>query len=379
MRRDAFPSSCVARWRTHSLARKIEGWAPFPAESVYICALAMNAYAARSYPPKLPLVRVCLVLVCACMGSPGEPQPASQQSLPKVSDSLSTDSTKVEDEKADATTGTTNSPTTSLPSEPSPEIKFDAPFDGAAIATHVTAGGVRVEDFVIGTGPLGQPNGEVEVHYTGRLTDGTVFDSSIPRKKPIVFRLATGRVIKGWHEGVEGMRVGGKRKLVIPPSMGYGERGKGKIPANATLVFTLELVSARPPLPPPKPAEAFSGTSKRKKTLAGGILLEDFAAGKGDAAETGDTVTVHYIGTLSDGTQFDSSHKRDAMSFTLGQGRVIKGWDQGIVGMKVGGLRKLVIPPELAYGQRSMGKIPANATLAFTVELMDVRKATAPQ
>jgi len=86
----------------------------------------------------------------------------------------------------------------------------------------------------------------VKVHYTGTLTDGTKFDSSLDRGEPFTFQLGAGRVIKGWDEGVKGMRVGGKRKLTIPPDMGYGETGSPpKIPPNATLVFEIELLDVQ--------------------------------------------------------------------------------------------------------------------------------------
>jgi FKBP-type peptidyl-prolyl cis-trans isomerase len=102
--------------------------------------------------------------------------------------------------------------------------------------------------------------------------------------------------------------------------------------------------------------------------------IVDLKAGTGPEAKAGDTVTVHYTGTLTDGKKFDSSHDRgQPFSFTLGQGRVIRGWDYGVAGMKVGGQRKLTIPPEEAYGSRGAGSsIPPNATLEFHVELIRI-------
>jgi FKBP-type peptidyl-prolyl cis-trans isomerase len=95
--------------------------------------------------------------------------------------------------------------------------------------------------------------------------------------------------------------------------------------------------------------------------------------GKGAAIKTGDKARVHYVGTLQDGKQFDSSRDRkQPFDFTLGQGQVIKGWDQGVVGMKVGEKRKLVIPPSLAYGARGRPGIPPNSTLTFEVELLGI-------
>lgn len=108
------------------------------------------------------------------------------------------------------------------------------------------------------------------------------------------------------------------------------------------------------------------------------LQITDETVGTGAIAEAGDTVTVNYVGSLTDGTVFDASanHGSSGFTFTLGSGQVIKGWDEGIVGMKVGGKRKLVIPPSLAYGDQAVGSaIPANSTLVFEVELLKVQKS----
>jgi FKBP-type peptidyl-prolyl cis-trans isomerase FkpA len=103
--------------------------------------------------------------------------------------------------------------------------------------------GLIVEEVVVGNGALAESGQRVSVHYTGWLTDGTKFDSSKDRGDPFVFPLGNGKVIKGWDEGVAGMKVGGTRKLTIPPALGYGARGAGGvIPPNATLVFEVELL-----------------------------------------------------------------------------------------------------------------------------------------
>ena len=101
----------------------------------------------------------------------------------------------------------------------------------------------QVEDFVVGAGPEAKAGDNVSVHYTGTLTDGKKFDSSVDRGQPFSFPLGKGRVIRGWDVGVAGMKVGGKRKLIIPPAEGYGASGAGGvIPPNATLVFEVELL-----------------------------------------------------------------------------------------------------------------------------------------
>ncbi len=103
---------------------------------------------------------------------------------------------------------------------------------------------LQIEDLEVGTGAEAVAGKNVTVHYTGWLTDGTLFDSSHSRNEPFVFGLGRGHVIRGWDEGVAGMKVGGKRKLTIPPEMGYGARGAGGvIPPNATLVFEVELLA----------------------------------------------------------------------------------------------------------------------------------------
>lgn len=216
-----------------------------------------------------------------------------------------------------------------------------------------TASGLQYEDLVVGTGASPAPTDTVTVHYTGTLQNGTVFDASRMHGGPVSFPL--NQVIKGWTEGVGSMKVGGTRKLVIPPNLGYGSRAQGPIPANSTLTFIVELIDIPNGVPQ--------------------VKIEDTQVGTGAEAVAGKRVTVHYTGKLENGTKFDSSlDRKQPFTFQLGAGEVIAGWDQGLLGMKVGGKRKLTIPPALAYGEQGFGNaIPPNATLIFEVELLDVQ------
>lgn len=109
----------------------------------------------------------------------------------------------------------------------------------------ITASGLKYIDLVVGSGASPTQGQNVVVHYTGFLVDSTKFDSSIDRDEAIVFPIGVGRVIKGWDEGLMNMKAGGKRKLIIPPQLGYGERGLGPIPPNAELIFDVELLEVK--------------------------------------------------------------------------------------------------------------------------------------
>jgi len=118
--------------------------------------------------------------------------------------------------------------------------------ENAAMPSTTTASGLVFEELVVGSGNTATIGQKVSVHYTGWLTNGSKFDSSKDRGEPFIFPLGKGHVIKGWDEGVAGMKVGGKRKLTIPPTLGYGARGAGGvIPPNATLVFEVELLDVK--------------------------------------------------------------------------------------------------------------------------------------
>jgi FKBP-type peptidyl-prolyl cis-trans isomerase len=241
---------------------------------------------------------------------------------------------------------------------------------------------LEIIDQQIGNGAEAIIGSKVVVHYSGWLRDtqaplqhGKAFDSSLQRG-PFTFPLGAGRVIKGWDQGVQGMKIGGKRTLIIPSTLGYGARGAGNgiIPPNADLIFDVELLEVINLVIEP--------TEKLIEIPQKTLKKIDKKKGKGTIAINGKNVTVHYTGWLFDakaknqkGVKFDSSIGKKAFTFSLGSSQVIKAWDEGLLGMQIGGQRTLIIPSSLAYGERGAGngKIPPNADLIFDIELLQVK------
>ncbi len=223
-----------------------------------------------------------------------------------------------------------------------------------------TPSGLKYIDQFEGEGEPAKAGDTVEVHYTGTLrADGSKFDSSLDRKQPFKFTVGKRQVIKGWDEGVAGMKPHGKRKLIIPCELGYGVQGQPPtIPSNADLVFEVELLRIIPPVP---------RLSK--------LEIDDIAVGDGPEVKNGSTVEVIYTGRLmSNGEVFDSNAGKEPIEVKVGESKVIKGWHEGLLGMKARGIRKLSIPASLAYGGRGASeKIPPDADLEFEIIAVKVR------
>ncbi|MBN1994663.1 MAG: FKBP-type peptidyl-prolyl cis-trans isomerase [Anaerolineae bacterium] len=248
----------------------------------------------------------------------------------------------------------------------------DSPAEVAESDYTVTEAGLKYYDLKTGSGDTSEMEQIVSIHYTGWLEDGARFDSSLDRAQPITFQLGAGKFIPGTDEGIAAMKVGGKRQLVVPPELAFGEEGvPGLIPPNATMIVEVELLD----ILPGAPTAATEVDEADYTATESGLKYYDFAEGAGDSPEQGQQVVVHYTGWLENGTKFDSSLDRGTpFDFNLGMGQVIPGWDEGVATMKVGGKRQLVIPPELGYGESGAGGvIPPNATLIFEVELLEIK------
>lgn len=212
-----------------------------------------------------------------------------------------------------------------------------------------------IEDVKVGTGDAVKAGDNCSVRYTGTLLDGTEFDSNMKGDKPVFSFVAgpTGSVIKGWQDGVIGMKVGGERKLSVPSAMAYGEGAQGKIPANSDLYFTIKLESVM--------------RAGEERT----VKVKDIKVGSGGEVKAGSIVEVKFVGTLAtDKTEID----RGKFTFTVGKNEVIPGIDQGVIGMKVGGERQLTIPPMAGFGP--LGKepiVPANTNVVYVVSILGVK------
>lgn len=240
--------------------------------------------------------------------------------------------------------------------------------DTSSMKLATTPTGLKWADVTVGKGPEVKAGTTAIVSYSGFLEDGTKVDSSADRCQTMpVANVGQGPVMAGWNEGLVGMRQGGRRVLVVPGPLAYGAEGRPPIiPPDATLVFELEVTDVI----------TFPDVSKLDlTTTATGLKWADVKPGKGAEVTQGATVLVGYSGWLPDGTKFDSGHDkgRPYPVVNVGQAQVVAGWNQGLVGMKEGGRRVLVIPPELAYGADGRPPvIPANSTLVFLVDAVKV-------
>jgi peptidylprolyl isomerase len=257
--------------------------------------------------------------------------------------------------------------------------------------------GLYFVETVTGTGNKIDSGSVVKLHFTLSLASGDPVFSSYERGEPLQMTYGKPFDTPGLDQGIALMKKGGKAKLIVPSTLAFGSAGRGSvIPPFTALVYDVEVVDVmskaqfdKQEAAKKQQAEQQKATSQKDEMLnlqkylvqnkitikpnQSGLYYIETLKGSGARAVPGKRVKVHYTGKLLDGTKFDSSVDRgEPFGFTLGKGQVIKGWDEGIGLMNVGGKATLIIPSSIAYGDRDMGTIPPYSTLVFDVELLEV-------
>lgn len=230
---------------------------------------------------------------------------------------------------------------------------------------------LEILDIVEGTGPEATAGTLVDVDYVGVLAcNGREFDASYNVGQSFPFALGNGQVIPGWDQGVEGMRVGGQRQLTIPSNLAYGDAGSGPIPPNADLVFVVELHSVTEPVSPEDQPEPV-----RPDSASGELEVLDLQDGTGATLTSGDIVLAHlYAEAFSTGEVFTSTWAEGSLPIRIGVDQTtLPGLAEGLVGMKEGGVRQLVIPPDLAFGAEGNEGVGPDETIIVIVELLQIQ------
>lgn len=250
----------------------------------------------------------------------------------------------------------------------------------------VLKSGLKYNDMKVGTGTVAKQGNLIEINFRAWIIkdssdlfsdwslDSTkqtsLIADSYTMKQAIKFVLGSEDFIKGSEEGITGMKTGGLRTIIIPSSLAYGEQGMGPIAPNSNIKVYVELLSVKD-VPTVKKWDV---DSTLFKVTESGLKYAIIKEGEGALIEKGKTINVHYSGFLVNGTKFDSSVERDMpITFNAGVGQVIPGWDEGLLLLKKGSKAQFIIPSNLAYGERDLGKIPPNSTLIFDVEIIDVK------
>ncbi|MCX5608872.1 MULTISPECIES: FKBP-type peptidyl-prolyl cis-trans isomerase [unclassified Streptomyces] len=252
---------------------------------------------------------------------------------------------------------------------------------------------LKVETVSEGDGPALKKGDIAQVNYLGQVWDGKdPFDASFGKGKPFDVTIGAGMVIKGWDQGLEGQKVGSRVELVIPPALGYGEQGSGeKIKPNATLVFVVDIVKgtsvpasatgkevAQENKDLPKVGTNTDGkevsVTVPKDTAEPAKLVSNYVLeGDGAVVKDTDNVVVKFNGkTWKDDKTFESTYATDTTVTWPMEQLSVKGLKDGLLGKKVGSRILLVIPPDLAFGDKEQGTIPAKSTLVFSLDILAV-------
>jgi peptidylprolyl isomerase len=247
-----------------------------------------------------------------------------------------------------------------------------------------TESGLYFESVKPGSGPLAKDGDLVNVHFAIKLLNGTEIFSSEAAGDPVVYELGQPFDTEGMNQALRMMKAGGSAHLIMPSYLAFGEKGRANIiPPFTPLICDVQLIKIQDKAQynqsksgdeAAKIREYVSVNNITVKPTASGLYYIEQVKGTGAKAKSGDKVKVWYTGKLFDGTVFDaSSNRNQAFEFTLGEGRVIKGWDEGIAMMNAGGKATLIIPSNLAYGDRGSGqRIPPYSPLVFEVELQEI-------
>lgn len=237
---------------------------------------------------------------------------------------------------------------------------------------YATASGLKYKIVKEGDGERVKNGDVVKVHYVGKLTDETVFDSSIEKGKPFQFTVGNGQVIAGWEEGVALMNAGDRMILTVPPHLGYGQRKVGKIPANSTLIFEIELLKI---LPKSKP---FDIKNIEAISTKNNIEIYKINQTEDSIAKKGKSVLLHYTLYLENNKKVDSSVDKDMpIRYLVGNDKGFEAWNEALPYMRVGEKARLKVPYQKAFGEKGIPPhIPEKATVYYDIEVIAVADYT---
>ncbi len=238
-----------------------------------------------------------------------------------------------------------------------------------------TASGLEYTITEKGNGKKPLAGDKVIVHYTGKLTNDTVFDSSLKRGQPFEFKLGAGNVIKGWDEAFLLLSVGDKATIKFGPELGYGANATGKIPANSILIFDVELLDIKEGVRP------YDVKGKDTVKLPSGVQYIIVKENKtGEKAVAGTMAEFNYAGYFRDGKTFDNSFDRNQpLNIKVGKQQLMPGWDEGVSMLRAGEKARLIIPAALALGEKGYPPlIPPNTDLIMDIEMINVKVIVPP-